>query len=114
MAEVDFSNAKIEPVDIWQSQYVMYNPTANEYLGLASSYHTRLYDSNQQQISSTFTRTQLINQSKQFMYIYQGVFSASGTEFYILGDNVVWRVYNISFQSGDSYVFQINASLICN
>lgn len=104
MAMVDFSNAKIEPAGT-------VNTTGSANVSLNTGW---LKDSNHNNIGGN-TLTQLINQQKQLMYLYQGTFTASGTEFYIWGGNTgEWRVYNISFSSGDTYVFQINASLVCN
>lgn len=114
MAEVDFSNARIEPASTWQSQ-TLQNPTKNAYvsLGATGSANNYLYDINGNRIAS-LTRSQLINQKKQLMYLYQGTFTTSGTSF-ILGDDLAaWKVSNISFQNGDTYVFQINATLTCN
>ena len=114
MAQVDFSNARIEPYDTWGG-YPLKNPTFNANLGLNyGGGNSNLFNINDQVISSSFTCTQLINQQKQLMYLYQGTFSASGTEFYIKGDTVVWKVSNISFSNGDTFVFQINATLVCN
>lgn len=113
MAMVDFSNARIEP----RSNATVNNTSvANVAL---EAYSGNLYNAAGSAVVGTGTVTQLINQQKQLMYLYQGTFSASGTEFYfspqtyaptILG----WKISNISFQSGDTYVFQINANLVCN
>lgn len=114
MAEVDFTNAKIEPVSNLGGG--LYNPTAAANVSLASTNY--LCDSSLNNIAS-LTRTQLINQQKQLMFLYQGTFTASGTEFYIYGVSGstrvgAWRIYNISFSSGDTFIFQINADLVCN
>lgn len=106
MAQVDFSNAVIEP-------YGTQNITAYSNLDLNT---TVLRDANDNTISNAFTPSQLINQQKQLMYLYQGTFSASGTEFYMYYTNGQgkWKISNISFSSGDTFVFQINATLVCN
>lgn len=114
MAQVDFSNARIEPANISPSV----NPTAYSNLTLAG-YNDTLYDSRINAVSSNINVTQLTNQQKQLMYLYQGTFSASGTEFYIIHapsytNYAGWKVSNISFSAGDTYVFQINATLVCN
>lgn len=108
MAEVDFTNARIEPSGTE-------NPATDAYVQL-NTY--AFYDSSTNMVNSgTSSRTQLINQQKQLMFLYQGRFTTSGTEFYIYqGTNYLrrWKVSNISFNSGDTYVFQINATLTCN
>lgn len=107
MAMVDFSNAHIEPSGTQ-------NVTADTTLNLNVS---GLYDSSGNRINSnSSTRSELVNQQKQLMYNYQGEFTDSGTELYIY-QNVstrCWRISNISFSNGDTYVFQINATLTCN
>lgn len=114
MAEVDFSNARIEPASSYMSLSLR-NPTV--IANVALSYNNALYNASGTAITSSFNRTQLINQQKQLMYLYQGTFSTSGTEFYIVGSDdslAAWKVSNISFQAGDTFIFQINATLTCN
>ena len=107
MAEVDFSNARLEPKGTK-------NPTTIFRLGLDNSSNSgRLYTSNGTEIASG-SCTLLINQQKKLMFLYQGTFTASGTECYIYwnsGDEL-WKMSNISFNSGDTYVFQIRADMI--
>ena len=115
MADVDFSNAKIEPVNNLGG--VLYNPTQTSYVSLESD--IRLYDNALNTISTSSNPSQLVNEQKQLVVMYNGTFNASGTEFYIVGKSgttrvAAWRIYNISFNSGDTYLFQINATLTCN
>jgi len=122
MAEVDFSNARIEPVaypGIGQNPFASYsaiNPTGKANVSLAMS--ANLWNASSTSITTGATQTRLVNESKQLTYLYQGTFNASGTEFYIIyyGSNTMgaWKVLNISFNSEDTYVFQINADLVCN
>lgn len=111
MAEVDFSNAKITPSTL--SGWV--NPTVNSDISLnPSGYY--LFDSNNTQISGAIYLDKLLNTQKQLVIQYQGTFTASGTEFYVRTVSSYmagWRVYNISFNSGDTFIFQIKADLIC-
>lgn len=108
MAEVDFSHARITPSG-------NINPSGSSYLGMTSS--MLFSDSSLSTLISSGSRSQLVNTQKQFVYQYQGTFTANGTEFYVgnIVNNVshVWKVSNISFQSGDTYVFKIRADLIC-
>ena len=122
MAEVDFSNARIEPVafpGIGQGAWAGYsaiNPTGKEYVSLSQS--GNLYDANGANITSSTSSTKMVSEKKQLMYLYQGTFNASGTECYKIfyGNNKMgaYKISNISFQSGDTYVFMINADLVCN
>ena len=111
MAEVDFSNATIEPATTLAGM-TMYNPTRNEKLSL-TAYGGKLFNSNGVEIG-TGTLTLLVNELKQFVYQFRGTFSAGGTEAYIVGNDAAWRIYNISFSNGDTYSFTINATLTCN
>lgn len=119
MAEVDFSNAKIEPMaDGAWSLFPSKNPTIRANVSLSQGTLYAISGSTLSTIASGSV-TQLVNQQKQLMYLYQGTFTASGTEFYVMNTSSStevsgWRIYNISFNSGDTYVFQINATLVCN
>lgn len=112
MAEVDFSNARIEPIGT-----VNATKSAEVSLNIAGGI---LSDVSGNQISTGYSISRLINAQKQLMYIYQGTFTASGTMFYIQqnvgqsANHSGWKISNISFNSGDTYVFQINANLVCN
>lgn len=122
MAEVDFSNARIEPVafpGIGQSTFSNYtavNPTEKQNVSIAMT--AQLYNANSAVISRNGQISRLTNERKQLTYLYQGTFNASGTEFYIIdyGNYKMgaWRISNISFSAGDTYVFTINATLTCN
>ena len=122
MAMVDFSNARIEPVaypGIGQGAFSTYsavNPTEKIYISFYSN--VNLWNADGGTISTNASISQLLNESKQMILLYQGTFNTSGTEFYIIsyGNSVMgaWKVSNISFNSGDNYVFQINANLVCN
>lgn len=110
MADVDFSNAKIQPLSVTDS----INPTAGAYFGAGS---TNLYNSSWGVISTNASRQVLTDQSKQVVLLFQGTFTTSGTEFYLgvsyIDRNYGWRIYNISFSAGDTYMFKIRADLIC-
>ena len=110
MAEVDFSHARIQP---WSNNSK--NPTTSASVSLGGM--TDLYNSSIQSISSTITRTNLVDQQKQLVYQYSGSFTASGIEFYLVAYDGSsyngWKISNISFNSGDTFIFQIQADLIC-
>ena len=102
MAEVDFSHARIQP----NTDYTG-NPTRNSYVGVtvAEGY---LYGDGGSIVARPIV-TRITNQQKQFVYQFAGTFSLSGTKFYV----GVWTVTNVSFSSGDTFIFQIQADLIC-
>ena len=118
MAEVDFSNARIEPCNVVITSSTNVNPTKFTNVSL---WNNPLYIYSVSQGHTTAigngTETRLTNQQKQLVYLYQGTFSASGTEFYILNSDssshAGWKISNISFNSGDTFVFKIRADLIC-
>ena len=101
MAQVDFSNAVIEPVT---SRFWGYAPN----MTLAS--YTPLYDATSSAITSNETRSISYNSPSTKKYIYSGTFTASGTEFYISGKDF-WRVSNISFSAGDTYSFEVEITV---
>ena len=110
MAQVDFTNAHIEPMS---SGTV--NITSVENVGMVS-YNNRFFDSNIAYITNAVTTTRMVNEQKKLVYKYQGTFTANGTEFFIRPsspDPTGWRVYNISFNNGDTFDFSIQADLIC-
>lgn len=104
MAQVDFTNAHIEPygnnpiyieTDVGLNGVNFYNASGNAITSL--------------------TRTVTKNESDNLVYTYSGTFHASGTEFFMRGNNsydVKWRVYNISFSNGDTFNFKISANII--
>lgn len=109
MAMVDFTNAKIEPATS------SYNPTFTVDVGLSNN----ILSSSGSIITTGASRIRTVNEKKQIVYLYQGTFTTSGTEFYIQYSTseityTNWRVYNISFADGDTYLFQVKADLICN
>jgi hypothetical protein len=120
MAEVDFSNARIEPwngvpslgstLDSWTKV----NPTWKGYITLYSSRDILAAGAT---IISQVTVTKTTDQQKRVVFNYQGTFNASGTEFMYgyaeNGEIAIWKISNISFQSGDTYNFNIRADLIC-
>lgn len=111
MAMVDFTNARLELAST--------NPSipsvGKTYLNLNNAI---LRDSNGIQICSNASTSILINEQYKFVIRFAGKFTASGTEFYICDTASIatprWKMSNISFNNGDTYVFQITANLTCN
>lgn len=105
MAEVDFSNAIIEP----DSRRTT-SPVADADVSLNLQYW---YDDTQ--YVGECTRSKIVNEQKQIVYQYQGAFTQSGTYFYMdTAYNGGWKISNISFNNGDTCLFTINATLTCN
>lgn len=110
MAMVDFSNAKIS-VDNSSS-----NPPSTQLYANVDAFIGWLNDANNNHICTNKNVTQVVNQDKKLVAAFTGTFTASGTEFYLRYDSggARWKVSNISFQSGDTYSFQIPIEIICN
>ena len=111
MAQIDFSNAHIEPVK---------NPAANGVtdVGLTAGY-ILMPTTGTSFNSMTPTRTLIKNDPKNLMYQYSGTIPSgnSGTELYLCPNtgslsNSWWRIYNISYSAGDTFIFQISANII--
>jgi len=102
MAQVDFTNAVIEPYDsgIWDISSLRFN-------------NSGFYDSSGNLINSNSNYSQRLVSATKTTYTYTGVMSASGTEFYISysGYYKFWKVSNISFSNGDSYSFVIDVDI---
>ena len=112
MAQVNFSNAVLTPPSAF-----MFN-TGSFGIGANNNDAKKLWNSRGSSITSNFTVTIIINEQSRKVAQYQGTFSVSGTEFYF-GDGASdatkkWKISNISFESGDTYNFQIPVNLICN
>lgn len=107
MAQVDFTNAVLSLVSTNTEV-----PTHYTYMALRDY----LYDSSGNSVS-TGTSSILQSAQKSFIKSWSGIFNTSGTEFYIRNDatNALrWKISNISFSQGDTYVFQIPVTLTCN
>lgn len=108
MAQVDFSNARIVPIGAR-------NATALQYVSLNTQ---NISDVSGTTIVSGASITRQVNEQKQLVYLYQGAFTTSGTEFYVQQNvgrttHSGFKISNVSFQSGDTYSFKIRADLVC-
>lgn len=104
MAEVDFTNARIAP----------YGTSNSIKYGHLNINNGNLFDTSNNVIG-TGNYTIMKDTQKQLVVLYRGTFSASGTQFLVQANNsdAPWKVSNISFNNGDTYVFSIKADLIC-
>lgn len=111
MAQVDFSNAVLTPLLPQRS------PLFLPYVALYASGEA-ITNINGVPITSSFSKSLLKNERNEFVVSYSGTLNTSGTEFYIAGamssSYVDWRVSNISFASGDTFVLQIKCNLTTN
>ena len=119
MAAVDFSRAIITPyayTQLGSTSYTAVNPTGK---GNVSLYGTNLWNANFGTVGSGSCSQILVDQT-HLMYLYQGSFTQSGREFYLLnysGSGYYsgsWKISNISFNAGDTYLFKIKATLYIN
>lgn len=102
MAQVDFTNAVIEP-------YIN-NPLSRSRLSLDANAIYAL-DGSADIISGL--SVQYSNTKTSINATYTGTFTASGTGFRILQAETHWRVTNVSFSAGDTLYLTIRADLIC-
>lgn len=107
MAEVDFTNARISPEQSGK------NPTGAPLVNIDTGVLTNASGNLVASGNHTVTK----NTAQQFVILYSGTFDVSGTEFYLrsYGSSTAcaWKVSNITFSAGDTYVFSIKADLIC-
>lgn len=101
MAQVDFSNALLEPRSGQKPITESYNLYLNN-----TSY---LFDSNGANVVTSPSKSTLVSTPSKVTILYSGTFSASGTEFYMCNSSdKQWKVSNISFNPGDTYSFAID------
>jgi len=104
MAQIDFSNARIEP-------YGTNTPSANQYASLQIS---SFYDaSGVQKINENDSQTQVTTTKNRVVFRYRGRIQSgfSGTVFLI---GSYWKVSNISYSAGDTYDFTVGCDITCN
>lgn len=108
MANVDFTNARLELVADNDNTTPVYESHSN--LNVSS-----LINNAGASIVTNQNMRTLVSEQKKLVLIYTGQFTASGNEFYIKRTNYRgrWRVSNISFQTDDTYTFQIPVTLTC-
>lgn len=108
MAEINFSNAVLTP---WKDSGLR-SAIGIAYLDLRVGI---IVNSSGTVITSTFNSTALKESASEIIIAIRGTMTASGNEFYIAysaaGTPKVWRISNISFQSGDTFYLQIKATI---
>ena len=109
MAVVDFSNAHIEATSINNTK-----PMTIGYLGLRGYRgDPRVCDSSGSSIVSNLQQTDGTVTINSTYVTLSGTFTASGTELYV-GNTVnglLWKISNVSFSSGDTFDFRIDAEI---
>jgi len=115
MARCDFSNARLEAIGA--------NPITNRSrLGLENSDQLfKIQNGSFVSITTNQSRTAVTVKSTILKYIFNGTFTESGNSFYfgIAGNysvqtNGYWKMSNISFNAGDTYSFEIDATYTFN
>ena len=111
MAQVDLSNAILEPILDQNNK----PPYYQYYISLwGVNTQIGVYDSSGTSIANNISRQKLIDVSNQLLVQISGTFTASGTEFYLglySTPELHYRISNVSFSSGDTFIFQIKANL---
>lgn len=108
MALVDFSNAHIEVVSS------SYKPLRNSWLGLRGfGGDPIIRDENNNNIVSNLSQSDHSVSVSHFYIALSGTFTTSGTKLYYgnTADGVLYKISNISFSSGDTFDFRINATI---
>ena len=119
MARCDFSNAVLS--------LTANSNIATDYYSLGLSYSGggvlfKQVNGTYQPIVTNNTLTTVVQKSKVLKFIYNGTFTESGTSFYFghasenfsTGDNATFKISNISFNAGDTYSFEIDATYTFN
>lgn len=114
MAVIDFTNAVL---DVNTDDAHPHLPmTMADYLYFMNS-STNLYDSSNQTVATSFSKSIISNTPTKVSVLFTGVFYRSGTSFYIgyyYGNNLVWKVSNISFSENDAFAFVIDIEVSGN
>lgn len=114
MAQIDFSNASIESINSMNNNIFWNN---GQYLGLNGCGYPRFSksDNNWNPITSSLTGFVTNLTESGFKVIYDGVMDTSGNDIIILAhknssgwDRSLWRIYNIEYEAGDTFHFQID------
>ena len=104
MAQVDFSTAVLEPAP--GTKPMDYSSYMRIY------YSSGIWNApNGAVIVANNGQYKLVENQNKVTVVYTGTFTASGTEFYIgyFSNGIkLWKVTNISFNSGDTYSFAID------
>lgn len=107
MAVIDFSNAVVERIGIWNL-----NNAYLTYLGLGAS---SFYSLDSVLINEGSTFTVLDNTANKLKVLYSGRIKSdvsSGNAFTLFsGLNKTWKISNISYNPGDTYSFTIEIDL---
>lgn len=100
MAQVDFSNAL----------YAIGTESGikKTYAGTSGTFT----DSSGNSVATISSSSLTQDQDKSFVRVTTGTFTANGTEFYFNDSGLCWRVYNINFNNGDTFSFQVSAELV--
>lgn len=104
MAEVDFSNAVLSIVTA--------NPFESGYMSMMGL--NGLTNASGNLVSNDLDNRVTILDKDTLVVTFTGTFNQSGTEFYInlsVTSSNHWKISNISFSAGDTYIFKIEANI---
>lgn len=116
MAQVDFSNAHIEPLDYGTCFRSMYLALTNGTFGGNAGWNFGITGDNNSgtaHICSQPSGTITDLTEHGFKVIYDGTFSTSGDSFtltYSWNSARYWLISNIHFEAGDTFHFQIDVN----
>lgn len=113
MAQVDFSNAVL---DVIGNNKPMADTYYN-YMNLGNS--GIFFDTTEtNRVNTNNSVSQIVNTPTKTSFLYTGEFTASGTSFHMqyqyYSYYYMWKVSNISFNSGDTYSFIIDVEVSGN
>lgn len=113
MAQVDFSNAVL---DVWDNRPTQPSKpfTEQNYMNFDASFSLYNYENGSYSVINTNgTKTILSNTPSKVSFLYTGEFSVGGT-YFLMTNNAIWKVSNISFSAGDTYAFVIDIEVSGN
>lgn len=109
MAQIDFTNAVIEPAGSTYKPFSYYKLG----LGLQNNFNTYFTDDNGSIVPNTYiTPTILTNTPTKLSLVYTGTISstATGGSYFYLGltGSRIWKISNISYSAGDTFSLQVD------
>ena len=113
MADVDFSHAVLDVIGDNKPM----GSTYYQYMNLGAS--GIFFDPTEtDRVNTNNSVSQIVNTPTKTSFLYTGEFTASGTSFHMqyqyYSYYYMWKVSNISFNSGDTYSFIIDVEISGN
>lgn len=108
MAQVDFSNAVIQPFNANNYNPIRRGHVSFDLLG------NGVTDVNGTQIVSAFSSSNSDETKDGFLSTMTGTFNTSGTEMYLFNNEIHWKISNITFNSGDVFLLKVQVEMTTN